>query len=117
MAHLTVRQVLSQVDSLLPNQYPEAQKRRWLTQAEGFVVREIVGGELPEVLEDNWEMLAQAPYDEMYRHYVEAQIHYANGEVERYNNAGAAWNTAFLGFRNFYTRSHLPTAQTALKLY
>ena len=59
----TVKQVLEQVDAMLPNQY---------------------------------------------RHYVEAQIHYANGEMERYNNACAAWNNALLTYRDFWCRSHMP---------
>ena len=124
MAHLTAQQVLSQVDTLLPNAYDTACKRRWLCQAEGFVVREILrthaGGEETEVpgeLCDHDEMLVPPPYDELYRHYVEAQIHYANGEMARYNNASSAWNNAFLTYRDFYARSHAPLpAVGALKL-
>ena len=37
----TVKQVLEQVDAMLPNQYTTTEKRRWLLQAEGFVVREV----------------------------------------------------------------------------
>ena len=55
MANLTVGQVLLQVDALLPNQYTAEEKRRWLKQAEGFVIEEVIkvheGGEncrLPE---------------------------------------------------------------------
>ena len=99
----TVKQVLEQVDAMLPNQYTTAEKRRWLLQAEGFVVREVhqphAGGEETEV---------PPPYDELSRHYVEAQIHYANGEMERYNNACAAWNNALLTYRDFWCRSHMP---------
>ena len=89
----TVKQVLEQVDAMLPNQYTTAEKRRWLLQAEGFV---------------DTVLLVQPPYDELYRHYVEAQIHYANGEMERYNNACAAWNNALLTYRDFWCRSHMP---------
>lgn len=112
----TVKQVLEQVDAMLPNQYTTAEKRRWLLQAEGFVVREVhqphAGGEETEVPpEDAGEdtvLLVQPPYDELYRHYVEVQIHYANGEMERYNNACAAWNNALLTYRDFWCRSHMP---------
>ena len=77
----TVKQVLEQVDAMLPNQYTTAEKRRWLLQAEGFVVREVhqphAGGEETEVPpEDTGEdtvLLVQPPYDELYRHYVEAR--------------------------------------------
>lgn len=43
----------------------------------------------PEDTGEDTVLLVQPPYDELYRHYVEAQIHYANGEMERYNNACA----------------------------
>ena len=42
MENRTAGQVLSQVDALLPNQYPLEEKRRWLHQAEGFVCEEIL---------------------------------------------------------------------------
>ena len=117
MSHLTVQQVLTQVDSLLPNAYDADCKRRWLTQAEGFVVREILRGHaesenaaVPEALRDTDELRVPPPYDELYRYYVEAQIHYANGEMTRYNNACTAWNNAFLTYRDFYARTHTPCA-------
>ena len=79
MSNLTAAQVLHQVDTLLPNQYGEDRKRRWLTQAEGFVIREILhrcaGTEdlpVPDALSDDDVMLVPAPYDELYRHYVES---------------------------------------------
>lgn len=115
MANLTVGQVLLQVDALLPNQYTAEEKRRWLKQAEGFVTEEVIkvheGGEncrLPEEWSDDTELLVGAPYDELYRYYVEAQIHYANGEMNRYNNACTAWNNALLTYRDCYCRSHMP---------
>ena len=64
--------------------------------------------ELPDELADAAPLLAPAPYDGLYRHYVEAQIHYANGEMGRYNNACAAWNNALLTYRDFWCRSHMP---------
>ena len=117
----TVKQVLEQVDAMLPNQYTTAEKRRWLLQAEGFVVREVhqphAGGEETEVPpEDAGEdtvLLVQPPYDELYRHYVEAQIHYANGETARYNNAAAQWNNAFLTYKDYCCRSAAPRRATA----
>lgn len=82
MGQMTAGQVLAQVDDLLPNSYPGEQKRRWLRQAEGFVLEEVVrvheggqGAVLPGELTDAAELLAPAPYDGLYRHYVEAQIH------------------------------------------
>ena len=109
MGRMTAGQMLGRVDALLPNQYGREEKMQWLAQAEGFVLREAeqVTGTLPEVTEE-YVLTAEAPYDELYRHYVEAQIHSANGEMERYNNACAAWNNTLLTYRDFWCRSHMP---------
>ena len=114
MGQMTAGQVLAQVDDLLPNSYPGEQKRRWLRQAEGFVLREVcrVTGKLAE-LEDGSALSVEAPYDELYRHYVEAQIHYANGETVRYNNAAAQWNNAFLTYKDYCCRTAAPRRTTA----
>ena len=109
MAKTTAKQVLDRVDALLPNGYERAEKLRWLAQAEGFVRRELCGetGELAEVTEDT-ELTAEAPFDELYRHYVESQIHYANGETGRYNSAAGLWNNAFLTYRDYRARAEMP---------
>ena len=108
MAELTVSAVLQQVDALLPNGYTDQEKRRWLTQAEGFVCAEIYGTEPPEALADTDTLSAPPPYDGLYRHYVEAQVHYANGEMSRYNNAAAMWNNALMTLRDYVCRTAAP---------
>lgn len=124
MGQMTAGQVLAQVDDLLPNSYPGEQKRRWLRQAEGFVLEEVVrvheggqGAVLPGELTDAAELLAPAPYDGLYRHYVEAQIHYCNGEMARYNSAAASWNNGLLTYRDYVCRTAAPAQGVrALKL-
>lgn len=115
MAKTTAGQIVARVDALLPNGYRQEEKLRWLGQAEGFVLREIVGeeGELPEMTTET-ALTAEAPYDEMYRHYVEAQIHYANGETARYNSAASLWNNAFLTYRDHCTREKMPERRAAV---
>ena len=114
MANLTATEVLSQVDALLPNSYTTEEKLRWLSQAEGFVKREILRekGELSSMAAGT-VLCVPAPYDEMYRHYVEAQIHYANAEMTRYNNACTAWNNAFLTYRDYYCRTATPQGEAS----
>ena len=105
-------------DALVPNQYTRAEKLRWLAQAEGFVLREIcrVTGPLA-ALEEDAALAVEAPYDELYRHYVEAQIHYCNGEMARYNSAAANWNNGLLTYRDYVCRTTAPTQNVrALKL-
>ncbi len=81
------------------------EKLRWLSQAEGFVKRECLGfdGQVG-LLQEGDLLTAEMPYDEMYRHYVEAQAAYALGEMVRYNNAAALWNNGLLTFRDYCLR-------------
>lgn len=118
MANITPVQVLEQVDALTPNQYTRAEKLRWLAQAEGFVQREALGQtEALPPLEEDAPLAAETPYDEMYRHYVEAQIHYCNGEMARYNNAAANWNNGLLTYRDYVCRTVMPVGRVkALKM-
>ena len=58
----------------------------------------------------------EAPYDELYRHYVEAQIHYAAGETERCSNAMAMWNSLLLRYRDHCLRHQTVGGAAALKL-
>ena len=118
MANITPAQVLEQMDALTPNQYAKAEKLRWLAQAEGFVLREIrhETGALP-ALADDAPLTVEPPYDELYRHYVEAQIHYCNGETARYNSAAANWNNGLLTYRDYVCRTASPVQGVrALKL-
>ena len=98
MGELTAGQVLAQVDSLLPNAYTREEKLRWLLQAESTVLREIVGPvtreELPapSELTESSVLTATAPYDALYGLYVQAQIHYADGDTVRCGNAMNLWN-------------------------
>ena len=116
MDNMTASQVLQQVDTLLPNQYTKELKLHWLHRAEGFAAT-FIGGVLPTEMTEDTVLSITAPYSELYRHYVEAQIHYGNGELERYNNAIALWNTLLLSWRDYRARSEgAESAVAALKL-
>ena len=117
MSHVTVGQVLARLDALTPNPCTAEQKRHWLHQAECFAAQ-TVGLPLPAApLEDEGVLLAPVPYDGLYLRYLEAQIHYAGGEMQRYNNAVTAWNELLLTWRDYLRRGGAEPAQAhALKL-
>jgi len=117
MSRLSVAQVLEQVDSLLPNNIDAQHKRHWLHQAECFVLCDVPGAALPErAMDDGCLLTVTAPYDELYRHYVEAQIHYVCGETERCNNAMLRWNELLHGWRSYCLRHSAGGGAAALKL-
>ena len=92
MGGTTAGQVLVQVDGLLPNAYPREEKLRCTLARE--VLQPALREELsvPEVLEDGTALAAKAPYDRLYGLYVQAQIHYADGDMVRCSNALSLWN-------------------------
>ena len=47
---------------------------------------------VPEKLEESTVLVAETPYDGLYDLYVQAQIHYADGDMAHWNNAMALWN-------------------------
>jgi len=112
---MTASQVLQQVDTLLPNQYTAEQKLHWLHRAEGFAAT-FIGGTLPAEMTEDTVLAIAAPYSDLYRHYVEAQIHYVCGETERCNNAMLRWNELLHGWRSYCLRHSAGGGAAALKL-
>ena len=47
----------------------------------------------------------------MYIRWLEAQIHYTNGEYNKYNNAIIMFNTQFESYESYYTRNHMPLSR------
>ena len=107
---LTISEAIGRTDGLLPNAYTAAEKLQWLAQVEGML-HEALGEEtFPGFGADtdlSTALLARHPYDSVYLRWLEAQIHYANGEFARYNNAIALYNTEWerLLRRHFRSRT------------
>ena len=116
---MTITQAIERTDSLVPNTYLHPDKLRWLTVLDGRIQREIIDryeGEktaaLPEYDEDTVDstLLVPAPYDELYVHWLSAMIHYANGEMARYNNSLARFDAEYIAFARQYATDHMPRA-------
>ena len=115
---MTIAEVISKVDSLKPNNFEEEDKIGWLSTLDARVKSQIIdaheGSE--DVIFDGYnsltdletELLAPAPYDEMYLRWLEAMIDYHNSEDARYNNAIILFNNAYEGYKKHYTRTHMP---------
>ena len=107
---MTVQEAIAQADSLMHNTYSDSRKRQWLAAVDGMIRQQIIAThegseELPSEQES---LLACAPYDALYLHYLQAQMHYHNAEFDRFNNANAMFQAAFDSFRNYYNRTHAP---------
>ncbi len=115
---MTVSQAIDRTDRLKPNSYAYADKLLWLNQLDGTIKKEIIdsheGGTSDQFVlytedrDPDRVLLAEPPFDEMYIHYLSAQIDYTNGEYERFNNANRMFESVWSAFRNAYNRTHPP---------
>ena len=122
---MTIIEKITEVDVLHPNGFDQNNKIAWLSNLDGRIKEEIIdtheGGDgvifkgyTPD--DTNTELIVPAPYDELYRYWLEAQIDYANGEYTKYNNSMAMFNTAYSAYERYYNRTHMPKGKS-IKLF
>lgn len=113
---MTIAQAIAAVDALTPNTFDQETKIAWLSRLDHQVQRELIETHAGATVFDGYTpdtpldtaLLMGAPYDECYIRYLQAQIHYENGEIARYKNAMALFNSVYASFADHYNRTHLP---------
>lgn len=115
---MTIAEAIQSIDNYKPNTYSEMDKIQWLSKLDGVVKMEIVdthenGENVPfngydENTPLDTELIAKAPYDDIYTSWLESRIDYANGEYAKYNNSITVFNTAYSSFASAYNREHMP---------
>ena len=115
---MKIIEAINQNDALIHNTYTQSDKVKWLSRLDSMVKRHIIdtheGADdvsftgYDDLTDMQTELLIPAPYDEAYLRWLEAQIHYTNGEYEKYNNAIDMFNTTYTGYQNYYNRNHMP---------
>lgn len=115
---MTISEAITKIDALKFNTYTQSEKIAWLSTIDGMIKREIIDthedGEsvvfngYDENTSLDTELLAPAPYDDLYIKWLEAQIDYTNGEYGKYNNSRLSFNTAYTAYESWYNRQHMP---------
>ena len=115
---MKILEAITKIDTLKPNSYTQTEKIKWLSTLDGVIKTEIIdtheGGEgiVFNGYDDNTsldsELIAPSPYCDVYLRYLEAQIDYANGEINKYENSMTMFNSAYSNFEKFYNRTHMP---------
>ena len=115
---MTIMGAINHIDAVKPNGYSQTEKINWLSTLDGIVKAEIIdtheGGEsiafkgYDAMTNLTTELLIPHPYDDVYIKWLEAQIDYANGEYNKYNNTITVYNKAFSDFERAYNRKHMP---------
>ena len=100
---MKIIEAIDRLDALNFNTYTDDDKVEWLSRLDNMVKKQIIdnhdgaeqitfSGYTPDTPTDT-VLLVPAPYDEVYIRWMEAQIHYHNGEYDKYNNAIIMFNT------------------------
>ena len=115
-------EAINSVDALKHNTYTQTDKVQWLSRLDWMVKKHIIdtheGAEevtftgYDDSTDLQTELLVPAPYDEVYLRWMEAHIDYHNGEYGKYNNSIDMFNTAYVGFQNYYNRTHMPIGKS-----
>lgn len=115
---MTIIEAINRTDALVRNTFNQEDKVQWLSGLDSDIKTQVLDhfedgkdisfSEYNADRDLNRELLVKAPHDVMYLRFLEAQIHYYNGEIDRYNNTLAAFNAAYGSFCDYYLRTHKP---------
>lgn len=108
----TINKTIETVDRLRPNAYGPEDKFRWLSELDGMISRLVMQRPEPAAYEYpvdmDTELLAPAPFEEIYALYMMAMIDFHNREYGNYNNSMILFNEQFDAYKKAYIREHMP---------
>ena len=125
---MTIEKAIFLVDELKPNQIEKERKIEWLSRLDERLFEEVIRthepgpGPLPvfapytQETDGDTELLAPAPYDELYRFYLEMHIDLANLEYDKYNNSAMLYATSRGQLYRMWHREHRPLVSTSAHL-
>jgi len=113
----TYKDIIALADSYRPNAFDDQLKLWWLVTLDGKIatevmlmdvneVRELMDLAYPEALK--CEPLVGFPHEEIYLHYLEAKIAYANEEYSSYQNAMESFNSAYKTYVTWLLNTYDP---------
>lgn len=115
---MTLIEAITQADETNRNTYPLSQKITWLSRVEALVKKSVIDAhegtdrypfsEFNDDTPHTTVLIMPQPYDECYIHWLQAQVHYANDEIERYNHSMMMFNALLDGFKGYYKRDNMP---------
>ena len=116
---MKISDAIAEVDTYCPNKTDVFLKVKWLERLDGRIIAEVVSRypALEEVRdgfvgysEDDLErdLVVTAPYDELYVHYIAAQIHLMLHEQTHYNNETASFNSILEKYMIHLNRTYRP---------
>jgi hypothetical protein len=118
---MKINTIIDRVDTLRPNQFTREQKIAWLTELDSLIWDQVylthvlpAGASYAPYAPDvdgETELLAPAPYDGLYEHYLNAQMDLGNAELGKYNNDSEMFNAAYARYRGWWHENHKPVSK------
>ncbi len=107
---MTVQNAIEKADRLRPNSVLHSDKEQWLFDMENRIYNEVYsrhrGDEREftdlEHFSDISVLFLKSPYDEIYVHYLCANIDYINAEYDRYNNDSIMVQSLYGDYQKHY---------------
>ena len=111
---MTLSECIAQVDAIEPNACTDDQKAGWVSECEGkaytevFLLSPYEFHPLTYAANASDTLAVMPPHDKIYPLYLQAKLHFANGEYDRYSNAMAMFNSAWGEFVRWFARTYGP---------
>ena len=124
---MTLIQAVNEADNLKPNMYELPEMIKWLSRLDKRIFDQILmthvlsEEEKEPFLQDGklqfdgyteddteTELIVKEPYDEIYVHWLEAQIDWNNMEYAGFNNTNAMFESVYGAFRNAFNQTPRP---------
>ena len=120
---MTIQEAINKIDRLRPNHISDEDKIAWLSTLDGMIHSEIIlHHEHTEEQEEfagydgdtdlNRMLLAPAPYDDIYTHWLASNIDEVTLEIQKYNNDRTLFNNAYDTLSDYWTRTYMPIRKT-----
>ena len=127
---MTIDQAIHTADELKPNQIERARKIDWLERLDRRIFHDLIctherksGDETPAFFAGYGQdthpdtvLLAPAPYDEIYRFYLEMHIDLVNQEYDKYNNSAMLYDASWGQLARMWHREHRPLEAAGARL-
>ena len=112
---MTIDQAINALDSRQNNTFSRQEKISWLSQLDALICKEILGQEFAGYTTETdpqTQLQVGQPWEEIYLHFMQAKMDYWNGELTRYANGAAMYNSILTDFKNHHNRTNAPKAAT-----
>lgn len=118
---MKIKDAIDRADEMQPNAFSQHDKIKWLSSVESIIFRKIIvtheghhehfHGFNDDTDLFKTELVAPEPWDELYVHWLIAQMALNNKEYAAYNMHIQLYDTLYEDFSKWYTRSIMPKSE------